>query len=471
MTKFKRNLILMTACISTFMATVDGSIVNITLPVISSYFSVNINEVQWIVTSYLLAISALLLIWGRVSDLFGSKYLFAAGMAVFTSGSLMCGLSGTFSFLVFSRVVQALGASIMMALAQGIVTSNFPFNERGKALGFIGMVVAMGSLVGPTLGGVLVHSFGWQSIFYINLPFGILGMVLTILVMPDNQVLPEKKIFDFKGAIIFTASILLLFIGLLTMQQGSISAVTMWGMILSAFILMAIFIKYENKNKYPLVNLDLFKNRIFSIGLLSAYLSFCSMFAYTFFMPFYLQYALGIEILHAGILMSLYPITMAVVAPLSGWLSDKITYKPLTILGLSINTVTMALMSNLNTHSSKLYIGILIALLGMGSSIFQSPNNSSVMGAAPRDKLGTAGSLNAFFRNLGMVSGTTISVIIFTMVTKMGIGSISAKAFNTSVFLGGFRVVFLSASMLYLIAVLISIGRNKIQVIEVDISR
>lgn len=444
------------------MATVDGSIVNITLPVISSYFSVNINEVQWIVTSYLLAISALLLIWGRISDLYGRKYLYAAGMVIFTTGSLLCGLSNTFNALVISRVVQALGASIMMALAQGIVTSIFPSNERGKAMGFIGMVVAIGSLVGPSLGGVLVHSFGWQSIFFVNIPFGVLGLALTFLVMPNNQVLPEIKIFDFKGTMIFVVSIMLLFISLLAMQQGSISAMTMWGMLLTALLLMIIFIKYERKQEYPLVNMGLFKNRVFSIGLLSAYLSFCAMFAYVFFMPFFLQYALGINILHAGILMSFYPITMALVAPVSGWLSDKITYKPLTLLGLSINTVTMVFMSNLNTNSSKLHIGILIVLLGMGSSIFQSPNNSSVMGAVPRDKLGTAGSINAFFRNFGMVSGTTISVIIFTLVTKLGIDSISSNAFEVAVFLRGFKVVFLSAALFYLIAVFISLRRNKI---------
>jgi len=444
------------------MATVDGSIVNITLPVISSYFSVNINQVQWIVTSYLLAISAMLLIWGRISDLYGRKYLYAAGMAIFTLGSLSCGLSTTFNTLVASRVLQALGASIMMALAQGIVTSIFPANERGKAMGFIGMVVAIGSLVGPSLGGILVHSFGWQSIFFVNIPFGIIGLALTFSIMPNNQVLPDIKIFDFKGTLIFVVSILLLFISLLAMQQGSISVVTMFTMLVAVVILITIFIKYERNLQFPLVNMSLFKNRIFSIGLLSAYLSFCSMFSYVFFMPFYLQYALGIEIIHAGLLMSLYPITMALVAPLSGWLSDKITYKPLTILGLTINTVTMTLMSNLGAHSSKLYIGILIVFLGMGSSIFQSPNNSSVMGAVPREELGTAGSLNAFFRNFGMVSGTTISVIIFTMVTKLGINSISSNALQVEVFLRGFKVVFLSAALFCLIAVFISLKRYKL---------
>ncbi|MGE5628346.1 MAG: MFS transporter [Solirubrobacterales bacterium] len=460
-TKLKRNLVLINACISTFMATVDGSIVNISLPVISGFFSVNINQVQWVVTSYLIAISALLLIWGRISDLYGRKKLFAGGMAVFVLGSIMCGMSQSFQYLVFSRVVQAIGASIMMALAQGIVTSIFPSNERGKALGMIGMVVALGSLVGPTLGGFLINFFGWRSIFFINIPFGIGGLFLTFLVMPDNEELPEVKIFDYKGTLIFIAAILLLFISLLSMQEGNISVTIMIFMLLAALLLSAGFIFYESKTEYPLVNLDLFKNRIFSIGLFCAYLSFCSMFAYTFFMPFYLQYAFKLNVIHAGLMMSLYPITMAMVAPISGRLSDKISYRPLTILGLIINTMALALMSTLNTGSSKIFIGVLIVLLGAGGSIFQSPNNSSVMGAVPRHKLGTAGSINAFFRNIGMVSGTTIAVLIYTAVTKSGIENITTS-FDSTVFLKGFKVVMLNASVMCLIAVLISLKRNSI---------
>lgn len=459
--KLKRNLILINVCLSTFMATVDGSIVNITLPVISGYFSVNINQVQWVVTSYLIVISALLLIWGKISDLYGSRNLFALGMLIFTIGSLFCSMSSSFGYLVFSRVVQALGASIMMALSQGIVTSIFPSNERGKALGITGMVVAMGSLVGPSLGGILVSLFGWRSIFYINIPFGILGICLTLWVMKDNTELPKVKIFDFKGATFFSVSILLLFIGLLWMQEGRVSNLFIVLMIFASLLLLALFIVNEVKEKHPLINLELFKNRVFSIGLLCGYLSFCSMFAYTFFMPFYLQYALKLDIMHAGIIMSLYPLTMALVAPISGWLSDKITYKPLTIIGLCINTIALALLSTLKTSSSTIFIGFLIVILGAGGSIFQSPNNSSIMGAVPRDKLGTAGSINAFFRNFGMVSGTTIAVIIYTAVTKLGIDSISGSSFNSGIFLKGFSIVMINASLMCFLAVLLSIKRNR----------
>ncbi|MHC1719620.1 MAG: MFS transporter [Clostridiaceae bacterium] len=455
-TKLMRYLVLINACMSTFMSTLDGGIVNIILPVVAGNFSVNINEVQWVVTAYLLTISALLLIWGRISDLYGRKYLFAAGMAVFTIGSFMCGMSGSFEALVFSRVVQALGASIMMALVQGIVTSVFPENERGKALGFIGMVVALGSLTGPSLGGILVHAFSWQSVFFINIPFGIIGVILTFLVMPENELLDKKGAFDYKGTAVFVSCILLFFISLLNLQQGTIAPVIAAGLLILALILFILFVGYERETESPLVDFNLFKNRIFSMGLICAYLSFCSMFAYVFFMPFYLQYALGMTALHSGLMMSLYPMTMALVAPLSGWLSDKITYRPLTVAGLSVSTAGLLLMSTLGLDSSRLLIGAGIVILGAGNSIFQSPNNSSVMGAAPKEKLGTAGSLNSFFRNLGMVSGTTISVILFAIVTQI---SIESSTRDLALFLKGYHAVMLFAALLCLCAVFISIKR------------
>jgi len=463
MTKTKRNLILFTACISTFMSTLDGSIVNITLPVISKYFSVNINSVQWVVTAYLLAISSILLIWGKISDIYGKKYLFAAGLAVFTVGSMLCGVSTSLSMLIFSRILQAIGASITMALVQGIVTSIFPSTERGKALGIIGTVVAIGSLAGPALGGILVHLAGWRSIFFVNIPFGIAGIVLALLLMPKTELKAVNKSFDIRGSVIFVLSISLMFIGLLSKQDGIVSTKVMLFMTAVSLLLFAAFIWYERRLANPLLDIRLFKNIKFSISLATAYLSFLSMFSYIFFMPFYLQYVLKLNVLAAGLLMSVYPMTTAILAPVSGWLSDKKHKIPLTLIGLSIGTVSYFLLSLSNTGTSKIRLILLVFLLGVGSAVFQSPNTSAIMGSVSRDKLGVAGSINAFFRNFGMVSGTTVSVMLFMAVTKMGISNISNGIFNADVFLKGFRVVMLTASAFTLAAVILSAVRRKIK--------
>ena len=463
MTRTKRNLIFFTVCISTFMATLDGSIVNITLPVISKYFSVSINSVQWVVTAYLLAISSILLVWGKISDIYGKKYLFAVGLAIFTAGSALCGVSNSLSMLIFSRVLQAIGASMTMALVQGIVTSIFPSTERGKALGIIGTVVAIGSLAGPALGGILVHLSGWRSIFFINIPFGLAGVVLALILMPKTEIKAENKTFDIKGSIIFVLSISLMFIGLLSMQDGIVSVKVMFFMIAVSLFLFAAFILYERKLSNPLLDIRLFKNIKFSISLATAYISFLAMFSYIFFAPFYLQYVLKLNILASGLIMSVYPLTTGIIAPFSGWLSDKKKNIPLTVIGLSLNTIALTLLSFSNSTTSIIKIILLVFILGIGGALFQSPNTSSIMGAVTRDKLGVAGSINAFFRNFGMVSGTTISVISFMFVTKIGISTITGSTFDSALFLKGFRVVMLTAAGLSLFGVALSAYRRKIK--------
>jgi EmrB/QacA subfamily drug resistance transporter len=460
--KLQRWLILFNVSLSVFMATLDGSIVNIALPVISKHLSVSISSIQWVVTSYLLTISVLLLIWGKLSDMYGRKRVFAFGFLIFTVGSGLCGLSGSLEMLVLSRVVQAVGASSMMALSQGIVTSTFPPAERGRALGITGTTVAIGSLVGPSLGGVLVHLAGWQSIFFINIPIGILGTALTFVIIPHMETKPEPGRFDFRGAVLLAASISMLFLGLLFLQDGVISLAAFVPVFLLAAAVLVFFIRYELKIPNPLLNLNLFRNHIFSMGILSAYLSFVAMFCITLFMPFFLQYVLKLDILGAGLLMSFYPATTAIVAPISGWLSDKISYRPLTVAGLMISTITMFVLSTTHPTVNHTEIAVLMVLMGMGAAIFQSPNNSSVMGAVPREQLGVAGGINALFRNLGMVSGATLSVILFTFTAKMNINNFTnaGAAFDTTAFMKGFRVVILFAAFVSLIAAAVTTRRS-----------
>jgi MFS family permease len=362
-----------------------------------------------------------------------------------------------------------------MALVQGIVTSTFPPEERGKALGFIGSVVAIGSLVGPSLGGLLVAMAGWRSIFFINVPIGLGGVVLTFAVMPESAgsgvaVMPESagsgvaimpesdgsragrvriagdgKAFNWGGALLFVLSISALFVAMLAYQDGLLPAPSALGIAVLAFVLFFAFLRAE-KRPSPLVDRSLFRSRVFTMGVIDSCLSYVAMFSYTFFMPFYLQGVRGMSVLGAGALMSVYPLVTGVLAPLAGSLSDRITYRPLTIAGLLCNASGLALLATLGPGTPLYAIGAVIVLLGAGVAMFQSPNNSSVMGSVPRDRLGIAGSLNAFFRNLGMVTGTTLSVSLFSFVTKARMDSVSSGALDGAVFLGGFRVVVLAAA-------------------------
>lgn len=468
----KKYLVLMTVCMSTFMATIDSSIVNISLPVMARALGVSLNSIQWVVSSYLMTITAFLLFWGKLSDLYSRKKLFIGGFAVFTLGSLICALSNALPMLVGGRLIQALGASITMALVQGIVTLIFPVTERGKALGVVSTVVALGSLTGPSVGGLLVHFWGWPSIFSINLPIGVIGVIMAYKILPDHfehssqqnggrEELGQKKTFDFWGSGIFALMILLMFMGLLGNQDGLVSRMHMWLMLGVSALLFIVFIWREKHVQNPMLDLNMFKIWDFSSGVLAAYISFLSLFSYMLLMPFYLQGVQGYDVLKSGLLMAIYPLALAICAPNFGKLSDRISYKPLTIGGLSLNGIALILLAFSKGDLTVWALGGIILMLGVGSAMFQSPNTSSIMGSVPRTVAGIAGSINAFFRNFGMVTGTTLAVIIFGFTTGQSSGGVTFQNLEPTVFLLGFKWVMLTAAFLSFLGVGLSALRGR----------
>lgn len=465
----KKYLVLMTVCLSTFMSTIDSSIVNISLPVMAKDLEVPLNSIQWVVSSYLMTISAFLLFWGKLSDVYSRKNLFIGGFVIFTLGSLICALSSTLPVLVGGRLIQALGASITMALVQGIVTLIFPVTERGKALGVVSTVVALGSLTGPSVGGLLVHIWGWSSIFSINLPIGIVGVIMAFKILPDRfeqqerELISSKRHFDFWGSGIFALTILLLFMALLGNQDGLVSSSQMWFMLGGSGFLFLLFLWREKNYVNPMLDLDLFKIWEFSSGVLVAYISFLSLFSYMLLMPFYLQGVQGYDVLKAGMLMALYPLALAFFAPNFGRLSDRISYKPLTMGGLGLNGLALVLLALSKGDRPLWALAGIILMLGVGSAMFQSPNTSSIMGSVPRQMAGIAGSINAFFRNFGMVTGTTLAVIIFAIATHQGVGNVSFQSLGTDLFLKGFKVVMLTAALLSFVGVALSARRGQSQ--------
>jgi len=454
----RRGWALANACCLTFMATIDGSIVNIALPEIARSFGAGIGSVQWVVTSYLIAISSTLLVWGRLADIYGRRRFFAAGLAIFTLGSLACALAGSLAALVAARVLQALGAAMGMALVQGIVTSIFPPADRGKALGIVGAVVSIGSLLGPSLGGILVRAAGWRSIFLVNLPVGAAAVALTFAVMPESKGTDEKR-FDLRGAFLLALAVSGLFAALLMAQAGHLPAPALAAALAAVAAAALAFVRVERRHPAPLLDGSLFANRVFSSGLVASLLSYMAMFGYIFIMPFYLQSVRGLDILRSGLLMSLYPLVTGLLAPLAGSLSDRITYKPLTIFGLALTALVLASMTSFGRDTPLPLIGLCVSLLGVGGAAFTSPNTSSVMGSAPRDRLGLAGSISAFFRNLGMVAGTSAAVFVFSIATNSGSGGASGGAMDAELFLRGLRLVLAAGAAMALAGSAVNAGR------------
>jgi EmrB/QacA subfamily drug resistance transporter len=456
----RKWIILAITSIGTFMGTLNSTIVNVALPDMSKEMDVSINAIQWVISAYLLTTVLLLLIFGKLSEFIGKKYIFAFGNLLFAIGSALCAFSHTLDILTASRIIQAIGAAGIFSMSMGIVSGVFPASERGKALGIVGTMVAIGTIAGSSLGGILVSAFGWPSIFVINVPFGIIGSILSLLFFPDSQKRAKVKSFDIAGTVSFSMFILILFLALLFVQQNVLPTIYLIPAIMIAAAFLLLFIKIERRASSPLLDLNLFKVKEFSLGLVAAYFCFIILNSTMFFIPFYLQDVLKLSTFHSGLILAVYPISMGIIAPLSGWLSDRITYRPLTIVGMIVTAAAMLLLSTLNETSSICETILLLALLGTGLAIFQSPNNARVMGSVSQNQLGIASSTNALFRYIGLSSGTTFSILIFSFASNISIGSLS-NGLHTSAFLHGIVVVYLFDAICALIAMAFSMTKTK----------
>ncbi|MCL7411187.1 MAG: MFS transporter [Methanosarcinaceae archaeon] len=442
--------------IGIFMATLDGSIVNIALPTLTRLFDTDIPTASWVILSYLLTITVLLLTLGRLSDMYGRKKVFAAGLLVFSFGSGLCSLSTSIGQLIAFRVVQGFGAAMIMATSTAIVTFAFPHTERGKAMGIIGTVVSVGSMAGPALGGFLIYLIGWQSIFYINIPIGIFAAAYSLKILESEEVHKGQK-FDIPGAFFMFISVTSLMLGITQGQGMGWNSPLIIGLFSVFVISLIIFLNIEHKASQPMVELSLFKNRPFSASNASSFLSFVAMFVVILMMPFYMEEVLGYTTSHVGMALIAIPLVMAVVAPVSGVLSDKTSSFMLSSIGMAITCLALYLLGNLGQESTFLDIIIRLGMVGLGMGMFQSPNNSIVMGSVPKNRLGIAGSLLAIMRNLGMVTGIAISSAVFTrglqLNEALGISYIPA-------FLSGYHDAFMVAAGVCVIGVVASLVRG-----------
>lgn len=409
----KRWWILSAVALGTLMGPVDGSVVNIALPVITRSFGTTLPVAEWVAMAYLLVTASLLLTWGRLGDMYGHRRTYLAGFVVFTLGSVLCGAAPGIGWLIAFRAVQAVGAGMMMAASPAIITEVFPSSERGRALGFNAVAVAVGLSLGPVLGGLLVEHFGWRSIFYINLPIGIAGTWWAARVLPPPPSRIQRAAFDIPGAVtLFVA----LFSMLLALSQGEAwgwgSPATV-GLLAAGAAGLAGFVALERRVAAPMVDLGLFRDRVFVLANVSSLANYLAQSCVTFLLPFFLQYALGIAPDRAGLVMLGFPFAVLFVAPAAGYLSDRFGSRWLAVVGMAVVTAGVYSMSRLGPHSSGAEVFWRLAVIGLGSGLFQTPNNSTIMGSVPRSRLGIAGGMLASMRYIGMVLGIAVSGAVF----------------------------------------------------------
>ena len=361
----------------------------IALPVIMKDLHANMEIVMWTIMSYMLILTILVPSIGRVADMIGRKSLYVSGFVIFTLGSLLCGFAASGVQLLLFRIVQAIGGSLLLANSAAIVTDAFPKNELGKALGINGMIVNIAAVIGPILGGFLVN-FGWRSIFFVNVPIGVLGTIWAWLQIKELDILPENQKFDWYGTIVFSVGILSL---LLALTFGGFSG---WfneyiiGLFVIAFVLLVLFYFIENRSEQPMLDMRLFKTRVLAFAFGSNLLNGIARGAVMFLLIFYFQGIKGLDPLTAGILLAPFALAMMITSPISGWLSDKYGSRELSSIGLLISAVGLIGFTQITQHSSITELIIYMLIMGFGSGMFFSPNTSAVMGAVPVEKRGIA---------------------------------------------------------------------------------
>jgi EmrB/QacA subfamily drug resistance transporter len=390
-----------------FLSTIDGSIVNLALPTLSRSFGSSFAVVQWVVLAYLLTISTLLLSVGRLGDMAGKKPLYMAGFIIFTIGSMSCGLAPTIHWLIFFRIIQGLGAVTITALGLAILTESFPAGERGRALGIGGAFTSVGIVVGPVLGGLIIGALSWRWIFYVNLPVGIAGTLLTARYVPNIKPAGEQR-FDYLGAGALFVSLFSLLVALTWGQDRGFTDRRVLLLLANAALFAALFVIVEWRAEQPMIALGLFRNSRFSVGLVAGFVTFVAIAGTTLLLPFYLEDVLGYDPRQVGFLLAVVPVSLGVTAPIAGSLSDRLGTQLITVVGLAVLVLGYFTLSTLDTGTSAIGYILRFLPIGIGMGIFQSPNNSAIMGSASRGQLGIVSGTLAATRMVGQTTGVAL---------------------------------------------------------------
>ncbi|MGA2988902.1 MAG: MFS transporter [Candidatus Korobacteraceae bacterium] len=447
--------VLLAIGVGSLLGAVDASVVNLCLPVIRRELGSSVALIEWVVSIYLVVVCGLLLTFGRLGDLRGYKRLYLLGFVFFIMGSALCGLAWSVVVLIAFRGLQALGASILFACAPAILTGNFPASQRGQALGMQAFMIYFGQMAGPMLGGWLTDHFSWRAVFYINVPIGLAAVALSIYYIPRDQPNTQGEPFDLAGAALFMAGFVVLLLGLNQGYDRGWTSPSIVVLLAGAALLLFIFVLLERRRAHPLLDLKLFDDRVFSLSVASAVLNYISVYTVLFLLPFYLIQGRGLSPGQAGLLFTMQPAVMTFAAPISGTLSDRIGTRRLSMLGMAILGTGLFMLSRLHPDSSLVHVVSALGVCGLGTGTFIAPNNSALMGSAPRHRQGIASGVLATARYVGMILGVGISGAIFTTLLSR----------HTAMALfEGIRGGFLAASMAAFLGCLTSAVRKEVVV-------
>ncbi len=436
--QIKWTIFVITA-IGNFIAMLDSTTVNLALYPMSVDLNVTMSQIQWVMIAYMLVLTVFLPFFGKLGDILPKNKLYSTGFAIFALGAFLNTTATNFGLLIAYRCLEALGASIMLSNAQAIIATIFKNENRGKALGLNGCLVAIGGMSGPALGGILINAFGWHSVFIPCIPVALLGAYYAYRVLPHHHKNNEKKSFkfDYKGFLYFTIS---LFALLLAISEGH-----SWGWNSLRIILLGVitlifgtlFYIRDKKINYPLINFDIFKIKPFTFGNLAVMTSYMAMYTNSILLPFFLQEILKYNAFVTGMLILPYSVTLSFIAPISGRLSGKYGSRYLTIAGPIVYCIAL-LMFTIYSEDVKMWQIILASgIMGIGNGLFQSPSNNAIMTSVQKNEVGIASGILALSRNMGNILGVAVTITLFE--TFKNIFLEISKIYNLA-FLNAYRI-------------------------------
>jgi EmrB/QacA subfamily drug resistance transporter len=446
---------LVVTTLSSFITPFMGSSINVALPSIGKQFQIDAVLLSWIATSYLLAAAISLVPFGRLADIYGRKKIFTLGIAAFTMTSFLCAFSSSAPMLILFRVFQGASSSMMFATAIAILTSVFPPQERGKALGINVAAVYIGLSLGPFLGGLLTQHLTWRSVFLVNIPLGLITICLVLWKLKGEWAEAKGERFDLPGAIIYGLALVFIMYGITLLPAMK----SLW-LILLGLLGFVAFVLWTSRVEHPVYNLNLFKsNRIFAFSCLAALLNYSATFAMSFLLSLYLQYIKALSPQSAGLILVAAPGVQAIFSPFAGRLSDKIEPRIVASIGMVLTTVGLFLFTFLHENSSQMSIIVRLIVLGLGFALFSSPNTNAIMGSVEKRFYGLASGSVGTMRLLGMMIRMGIATLVFALY----LGRVQITVEYYPIFIKSVNVAFAVFAILCFGGIFSSMVRGKLR--------
>lgn len=450
--KIEKRIVLIIASLTSFLIPFMGSSINIALPRIGDEFSMDAVSLTWVATSYLLAGAMFLVPFGKLSDIHGRKKVFVLGMLIYTIASFLSAIANSGTSLIIFRIINGIGSAMVFSTGTAILTSVFPVGERGKALGFNLAAVYMGLSAGPFLGGLLTESFGWRSIFYLNIPFGILVIILILWKLESEWAEAKGEKLDILGSIIFGIALVAIMYGfsLLPLTSGFL-------FIIIGIVSLVLFILWELRVTTPVLDMKLFRNRVFAFSNFAALVNYSATFAVGYMLSLYLQYVRGLSPSKAGTILLIQPVLMAIFALIAGKLSDKIESRIIASLGMFFTVIGLLFLVIINDQTDFRFIVGSLAVLGFGLGLFSSPNTNAIMSSVEKRYLGVASATLSTMRMVGQMLSMGVAMLIMNLY--IGKNQITKEYFSS--FLSGMKVAFVIFAILCFLGIFASLSRGK----------